>query len=744
MTEGWGRSIDVLLVFVILTTFIIQAYQFIAPAASDTTNAILLEILALQSNNSRLAASLVQPSAPPRRQIYVVNGVWFSALAFSLSTALFAMLTKQWLESYIPTTSGSPRHRARQRQERYLNLQAWHVPEIVNALPVLLHVALLLFFGGLLVLLWSTNLAITLLTWVIVALAYAFYIASIALPLVYPDCPYKHTVTETLRAWIFPDELAPKPISIRSYPRDTEKRNEYDARACTCIFEDVIDATALAWLFTQSTDQQIVSIALQAIAGLPRDFTALSILRDAGALALIEQGFQACFHKDTTIDLRWHLVDAESAALFCRAWIRLTRGTGEQWPLAIIEPLWLLQDLDLAEHADAAAIASCAIALSSFDSHVSQWEVLVHLARSAAGEVTLSQSTQCCLLDSISECFVHWEMPAAVIEDTISRVIPVLLRVLHLTEELPNSSVRSAAALALYIVTCGGKVAIDLGAYMNEEARRSEYCELMLQALSVIVRTPARFGVQDELLDTVSLELARVASPVVAQSERFPHKLRIMARESLSKLYADGRIGQGIVPDNVLADVLQLMFPPVRLDGPQKIVFVTTLVETLETTSHPAIINWAVRLLEILLGGCSLNVSSAFVECGGIEVVVRMARRDDSRRLQIDSLRTLCNFIGSVTDSDAAPETLDPLFGSDFFETLCAVVAARRWWLPEVTKHWLPPLVRLCRMRPQFTQVWIGVTKVFREYAERNVSEEGHWETLVDLQAMIAYISVIR
>ncbi|KAF7315424.1 hypothetical protein MIND_00057200 [Mycena indigotica] len=443
MTEGWNRSIDVLLVFTglfsaVLTTFIIQSYQLMVPDAGDTTNALLLELIALQTNNLTLASSVSIPQTTPR-QIHVVNGVWFSALACSLSTALISMLAKQWLQSYLPNMSGSPRHRARQRQERFMHLQAWHVPEIINALPLLLHVALLLFFAGLLVLLWSADLAITLSTWVIVALAYIFYIASIAIPLFYPNCPYKHAVTDHLRVWLFQDSRASPVLSMRSFKNRSEKGALYDARFCNSTSQDIIDATALAWLFSESTDQQVISVALQAIAGLPRDFSALNVLRDAGALQLIEQGFQNCFHKDTTIGLHWHLVDAEKAALFCRAWIKLIRGTGEQWPFAIIEPLWLLQNLDLSRHPDVAAIASCAVALSSFDSHISQWELLGYLSRSASGEIILSQTTQCCLIDSLIECFVRWEMPLAVIEDTISRAVPVLLQVLHLTEELPNS-----------------------------------------------------------------------------------------------------------------------------------------------------------------------------------------------------------------------------------------------------------------------------------------------------------------
>jgi hypothetical protein len=502
----------------------------------------------------------------------------------------------------------------------------------------------------------------------------------------------------------------------------------------------------------------VVSTALQAIAGLPRDFSALRILRDAGALPLIEQGFQSCFHKDTTVDLQWHLVDPERAESYCRAWMKLTRGTAEQWPFDIIQPLYMLQDLNT--NPEAAAIASCAVALSSFDSHMSQWELLSYLMRCSAGEIHLSEAAQCCILDSISECFVRWEMPVAVIEDTAIRAVPVLLHMLHLTEDLPNSKVRGAAALALYIVTYGE--AIDLGVYMSEEKRRRCYCELMIEALSVIVENPARFGVQDALLDIVGVELARLACPIVAQSERFPQRLRTVARSSLSKLYADGRIAQGIgsslnhlelcsltittsVPDNILADVLHLLFPPAYLSPSQESVFVTTLVETLETSSHPDITNWAVRLLEVLLSKCSLAVSQAFVESNGINAVVRAARAGvvDGRRLQIDSLRTMCAFISSTTHEHKITTTSRPaldtqfevLFQSDFFDTLCSVVASRRWWLFEVSGHWLPAIVELCHIRPE-VKVWQNVLKTFEEFAERNVGEEGYSEALSHLDVI--------
>jgi hypothetical protein len=496
----------------------------------------------------------------------------------------------------------------------------------------------------------------------------------------------------------------------------------------------------VVWLFTRSTDKHVVSTALQAIAGLPRDFTALHILRNAGALTLVEQAFQYCFDKDTTVDLKWHLHDADSAWLYCRAWMNLTRGTAEQWPLELLDPLWKLQDLK--NHSDAAATASCAIALSSFDTHLSQWELLAYISRYAAGEVQLTSATLCCLLDSIIEVLVQWEMPIAVIEKTTVRAVPILLRLLQSLEEIPTSNVHSATALALHIFTHGP---IDLHLYRSEERRRVDYCEVMLTSLSSITTNPARFGVEGPLLDVAALELSRLASPVLAQSQRFSNGLRDITRASLFELFMAGRLNAGQIPDSVLADVLHLL-NQIRVQPEHQPAFVKMLVTTLLKSSDLEITSWSVRLLKPILAECSISVIQEFIENNGINALLRAAKAGDidNRRLQVDSWRTLCAFIntsitmytgGKMSDSlpaysSSSPlleEThLDSILQSDFFETLCSVIVSRRWWLFEVSGDWLSTLVNLCRLRPE-DPGWWSVIKFIQDLGDTG---QGH-ETLL-------------
>lgn len=510
--------------------------------------------------------------------------------------------------------------------------------------------------------------------------------------------------------------------------------------------DDMLDAMALAWLITKSTDSLVVSASLQAIAGLRRDFSATCVLLDAQALCLIEQGFQSCFHKDTTVDLQWRLIDAESAELYCRAWIKLTRGTPAQWPIEVLEPLWLLQDLD--SHPDLAATASCAVALSSLDSHMCQWELLAYLGKCAAGELVLAHATQCCVLDSIIECLANWEMPMAVIDKTNVRAVPILLRMLRVSENFPASNIRSAVALALYVLTCG---AIALDEFLSEEARRSQYCEFMLKALSTLVEEPDRFGIKGSLFDIIIQELSRLASPVIVQAERFPQNLRDIARSSLSKLYVEGRAGVGHIPDAVLADVLQLMFPPLHLPDGERTHLVATLVDTLQMSSHPEVTNWSLRLLAVLLFRCSPAVCQSFTSNNGIEAVLRAVKTGDvdSRRQQTDSFRLLFSFIESAIAwpiesaplslvKSASDEQLDAIFQSEFFEILCSFVASLRR-LFEFSNHWMRVLAALCAARPR-EHVWSKFVNVGRAFVERSEEEDGYSEKLYNLE-LIAKIA---
>ncbi|KAH9887205.1 hypothetical protein C8Q73DRAFT_768102 [Cubamyces lactineus] len=206
MIQAWKEEIDTLLVFAglfsaILTAFNIESYTLLQQQPEDATVAILTQISA-QLNSFSANANFVnttrptEPSSlvPPFRASALavrLNAMWFSALVCSLVSASLGLMVKQWLREYLAGSSNISRESIRIRQFRYQGLRDWHVPEIILFLPMLLQLALVLFFVGLLDLLWSLHPVVAAIVSVIVALTGLFALAACVFPPLFPDCPYK-------------------------------------------------------------------------------------------------------------------------------------------------------------------------------------------------------------------------------------------------------------------------------------------------------------------------------------------------------------------------------------------------------------------------------------------------------------------------------------------------------------------------------------------------------------------------
>ncbi|KAK0226663.1 hypothetical protein IW262DRAFT_1252783, partial [Armillaria fumosa] len=157
-------SVDVLLVFAglfsaVVTTFVAQTSQSLQADYAQVSAALLFEMVLIQrtiANGSSLDNVPVSSLNPytkftPATTDVWVNGLWFTSLSLSLATALVAVLVKQWLLHYLALPSGTPQEQSYVRQFRYRGFQKWHVLVIVGLLPVLMHLALGIFFVGLII-----------------------------------------------------------------------------------------------------------------------------------------------------------------------------------------------------------------------------------------------------------------------------------------------------------------------------------------------------------------------------------------------------------------------------------------------------------------------------------------------------------------------------------------------------------------------------------------------------------------
>ncbi|KIJ46062.1 hypothetical protein M422DRAFT_206455, partial [Sphaerobolus stellatus SS14] len=96
----------------------------------------------------------------------------------------------QWLREYRKYTGVFPDKATLSiRQMRFEGLHKWGVPEIISALPILLQVAVILFFVGLIDFLWHINITVALPVVVCIGFVLLFIIFTTVAPTIQASLP---------------------------------------------------------------------------------------------------------------------------------------------------------------------------------------------------------------------------------------------------------------------------------------------------------------------------------------------------------------------------------------------------------------------------------------------------------------------------------------------------------------------------------------------------------------------------
>lgn len=223
--KKWKAEIDTLLVYVrdvgtvygcahthetnyqaglfstVLTAFIVESYSMLRPVSADTTNALLIQMSA-QLASFRINTAFANSTQPifalsstssfrADRSSVWINALWFSSLVCSLSAASLGMIVKQWLNENALDVTGTSRDVVRLRQYRFRALEKWRVGTIVAILPLLLLFASALFFGGLLILLWSLHHGIAIIATALLSALLVFAVTTTVVPVFSEDCAYR-------------------------------------------------------------------------------------------------------------------------------------------------------------------------------------------------------------------------------------------------------------------------------------------------------------------------------------------------------------------------------------------------------------------------------------------------------------------------------------------------------------------------------------------------------------------------
>ncbi|KAK0195988.1 hypothetical protein F5146DRAFT_924806, partial [Armillaria mellea] len=209
MLRRWQDDMATLLIFAglfsggVLTVFLIEFYTTLQPDYEQIS--VRQQWLISVNLQALLNATAGAPTYPvfdttdalsefrvPQSALWI-QGLWFSALVCGISVALLAWLVKSWLLDYVKgMNSGSAYDRAHRRQHRHDALLSWHVPAIIASLPALMHLTVMLFLIGLVILMWQLNRAIGCIMLSMVILLAFIYAISTLLPLFWPSCPYRN------------------------------------------------------------------------------------------------------------------------------------------------------------------------------------------------------------------------------------------------------------------------------------------------------------------------------------------------------------------------------------------------------------------------------------------------------------------------------------------------------------------------------------------------------------------------
>ncbi|KAF8460573.1 hypothetical protein DFH94DRAFT_700273 [Russula ochroleuca] len=225
-TEDLQKDAEPIILFIglfsaALAALITVSIQDLRPDNSAFYPENIYQLLA-DSNVSRASISPTvvdpPPFSPPRYAIWV-NSLWFLSLAISLTSALLETMLQQWRRRYLILTQplGNPHKQARIHQFFFRGVGNLHFLLATDVTPALLHLSVLLFFAGLLILLRNINYTVfnAVVGWVVTCIAVCAYNTS--LPIFRPVNP-NYTPLSSL-VWQFYPEIRYRVFKLLSLIR---------------------------------------------------------------------------------------------------------------------------------------------------------------------------------------------------------------------------------------------------------------------------------------------------------------------------------------------------------------------------------------------------------------------------------------------------------------------------------------------------------------------------------------------
>ena len=185
----------------VTSAFIIDVQSQLQPDPGEET-AALLRVLIYKIDNTTFGndtPALPQWTGPPHA-IVQVQAILYASLAASLLSAFLAVLGKQWLSQYASTDMrGTAIERSQNRQRKLDGIVAWYFDHVMEALPLMVQVALLLLGCALSRYLWEINTLVASVALGVTSLTVIFYAVIVVAGTASKSCPYQTPGSHILR-----------------------------------------------------------------------------------------------------------------------------------------------------------------------------------------------------------------------------------------------------------------------------------------------------------------------------------------------------------------------------------------------------------------------------------------------------------------------------------------------------------------------------------------------------------------
>ncbi|KAI9431269.1 hypothetical protein H4582DRAFT_1822593, partial [Lactarius indigo] len=201
VTDRWKSDADGVLVFTGLfsatvAAFVIESYKRLSVDSSDQAVTLLSQV---SQQLVGISSGTVLPTPPPLNNsppnlhsAIRVNILFLLSLATSLTCALLATLIQQWTRRYMALSylHDIPHERARVRTVLFTGMERFRMRQTVEAIPMLLHTSVFLFFAGLVdfFLLFNKSVAWVFIGWL--GVFASLYTALTVIPNIILSCPY--------------------------------------------------------------------------------------------------------------------------------------------------------------------------------------------------------------------------------------------------------------------------------------------------------------------------------------------------------------------------------------------------------------------------------------------------------------------------------------------------------------------------------------------------------------------------